>query len=171
MAFDVFSMDFFKQIAMSKSDLNKDGIINETEYDQDGHKINEKSIFDAEYKKFDMDKDGDVDNDDVELFKKSVGATPEDEAREAELKEFKEQHPNFDVKTATQEEIAEFKRLCPKSSLDQRSAKIDFLNDVRSSAIYMLEMLKKSGEDTVELWQGTYDKYKASIYEILGIKQ
>lgn len=96
MAGNIFSTNFFKQIAMAKSDVNKSGGIDDSVYNSDGTSINEKSIFDEEFKKFDMNKDGVVDDNDIPLFKRSIGATPEDEQRSAKYAEFKKQHPDFD---------------------------------------------------------------------------
>ena len=158
MSFNIFSKEFFHLIALSKADINKDGKINDEEYENNNRKINEKSIFDAEYQKFDMDKDGDVDNEDVQLFKNSIGATQEDEENRAKLEEFHEKHPNFNVLEATAEEIEEFEKLCNNSSIEKRIAHYNFTNEVRNTAEYLIKSKNVS-----------LDRYWHSISKILNI--
>lgn len=152
---NIFSADFFKHIAMSKADMNKNTYIDEEEYEIKGRKVNEKSVFEAEYKKFDMNNDGVVDDKDVPLFKKSIGETPEDKKREQDLADFKRQHPNFNPLTASPEEIEEFKTIVSSSLLEQRMANSSYKEDVESAYNY----LEDTNNYEVNRYEHPYKKY------------
>ena len=157
MAGNIFSTNFFKQIAMAKSDVNKSGGIDDSVYNSDGTSINEKSIFDEEFKKFDMNKDGVVDDNDIPLFKRSIGATPEDKQRSAQAAEFKKQHPDYNQRLDKAYYKVKFnKPLTPEdkealklkeeydnytngSDIDKRTKNSKFNDDVRNTASYLID--------------------------------
>ena len=135
---DIHSVDFYKKIALSKADINANGNIdNDTE----------QSIFNQEISEFDMNKDGQLDEKDIPLFKESITFTyKEKEAIERKAK-FDNEHPDFNPETATDEEIEEYMEVISNYPSNKINSAIKFNAKVASATGYMLDTGDKEAFD------------------------
>lgn len=150
MSKDVHSVDFYKQLALSKADLDKSGDINTEE---------EQSIFDDSMSTFDMNGDGKVNEEDVPLFQQSVTMSAEEQEKMKLLEKFNSEHPDFNPETASAEDLKAYNEVLSQVPYDKFQKKNDFNKDVIGSVDYFI----KTGKFTKLM------EYGGAIVKHLGI--
>lgn len=144
---DVNSIEFFRLIAKSKADIDESGAIDSDE---------ERSIFDTELQKYDVNSDGKLDTDDIDIIKEKLNLTIEEKEKFEQIKKFNENHPNFNIETATQEEVDEYNALYDKIEGSNLSFTLDFANSINGVMDYFV---KTKDTDNYNLYENSVDEF------------
>ncbi len=130
--YNVHSIEFYRIMAQAKADLNRDGKIDDAE----------KSIFDKEIKKFDVDGNEGLSDSDVNIYKSSVIFS------DKELAEKEQRLNNFDG-----------------AILQKRCKILGFRQWAEEALQYLLDLAKNAPDETkfrekLDSFDGYFESYK-----------
>ena len=120
----IFSLEYFNFLGLAHADKNYNGKIDD----------DEKSIFDDFMTQFDMDKNSEVNENDVPLYRQSVEYTADEKQANKEIEEFKEKYGS----SIPNDKFEYFKNIlnkCP--SFEKYSKNHDFLLMIENALNYL----------------------------------